>query len=98
MVLDDRAAKVKWTPAESKPFSKDEYFIWPSGKFGYSIVLDMMLYLAEHTHPDITYALNCCTCYMFCSQHYRELELKRRGPYFKGAINNGLILNPYKEL
>jgi len=43
----------------------------------------MLLYLSGHTHPDITFAVNCCACYMFCPKHSHELALKRIGCYLK---------------
>ncbi len=34
-----------------------------SGDFNYNIVFGMLLYLAGHTCPDITYAVNCAVRY-----------------------------------
>jgi hypothetical protein len=61
--LDD-GTKGKFTPSESKPLVKDVNGDLASGAFSYSSVVDMLLYLSGHTRPDITFAVNCCACYM----------------------------------
>ena len=97
MRLDDGASKVKWTPAKAKPLVKDEDVLDTSGQFSYSSVVGMMLYLAGHTCPDITYVVKCCAPYIFCSRIYHELALKRMSQHLEGSRNNGLIPNPSKE-
>jgi hypothetical protein len=96
--LDDGAAKSKFTPAEAKPLVKDEEGEPGSGQFSYSSVVGMLLYLAGHTRPDITYAVNCCARYMFSHKRSHELALKRIGRYLKATRDKGMILNPSKEL
>ena len=97
MGLDDGAAKVKQIPAKAKPLVKDEDVLYPIGQFSYSIVVGMMLYLAGNTCPDITYAVNWCAPYIFCSRHYHELALKRTSQHLEGSKNKGLIPNHSKE-
>jgi hypothetical protein len=58
--LDDGCAKGKYTPSESKPLVKDIDGNSASGAFSHSSVVGMLLYLSGHTHPDITFAVNCC--------------------------------------
>jgi hypothetical protein len=58
-------AKGKFTPSESKPLVKDVNGDLASGAFSYSSVVGMLLYLSGHTCPDITFAVNCCACYIF---------------------------------
>jgi hypothetical protein len=36
--------------------------------------------LSEHTRPNIIFAVNCCTRYMFCPKHSHTLALKHTGP------------------
>ncbi len=76
--LED-GAKGKFTPSKSKPLVKDVNGDLASGafSFSYSSVVSMLLYLSGHTRPDITFAVNCCACYMFCPKHSHELALKR---------------------
>ncbi len=81
--LDDGCAKGKYTPSESKPFVKDINGNSASGAFSYSSIVGMLLYLSGHTHPDITFTVNCCAQYMFCPIHSHELALKRIGRYLK---------------
>ena len=66
--LDDGYARVKHTPAETKPLVKDVDGA-PAVEGG------MLLYLSGHTRPDIAYAVNCCARYMFCPKHCHELAL-----------------------
>ncbi len=80
--LDD-GAKRKLTPSESKPLVKDVNGDLASGAFSYSSVVGMLLYLSRHTRPDITFAVNCCACYMFCPKHLHKLALKIIGCYLK---------------
>ena len=69
-----------------------------SGAFGYSSIAGMLLYLSGHTHPDITFAVNCCACYMFCPKHLHELALKRIGCYLKQTPNQGMVMNPSSDV
>ncbi len=58
--LDNGLVKGKYTPSESKPLVKNLNGEAASGAFSYSSVVGMLLYLSGHTHPDITFAVNCC--------------------------------------
>ncbi len=68
--LED-GAKGKFTPSESKQLVMDVNGDLATGAFSYSSVVGMLLYLSGHTHPDITFAVNCCACYMFCPKPKR---------------------------
>ncbi len=63
--LDVGTANGKFTPAKGKPLAKHVHGEPASGDFNYSSVVGMLLYLAGHTCPDITYAVDCAR-YMFC--------------------------------
>jgi hypothetical protein len=92
--LDDGLVKGKYTPSESKPLVKNLNGEAASGAFSYSSVVGMLLYLSEHTHPDITFAVNCCAQYMFCPKHLHELALQRIGRYLKQTSNCRMVMNP----
>jgi hypothetical protein len=94
----DNGAKGKFTPSETKPLVKDVNGDLASGAFSYSTIVDMLLYLSGHTHPDITFAVNCCACYMFCLKHLHELALKRIGCYLKQTPNRGMVMNPSSDV
>ena len=47
-------------PLEVKPLVKDEDGPPTRGKFSYSSVRGVLLCLVGHTHPNISYAVNCC--------------------------------------
>ncbi len=44
----------KFTPVEGKSLAKHAHEEPASGNLNYSSVVGMLLYLAGHTHPDIT--------------------------------------------
>ena len=58
----------------------------------------MLLYLSRHTRHDITFAVNCCACYMFCPKHSHELALKRIGRYLKQTPDRGMVMNPSSDV
>ena len=92
--LDAGNVHGKFTPCEVKPLVKDEDSEPAHGDFSYSSVVGMLLYLSEHSRPDIAYAVNCAARYMFAPKHSHELHLKRLGRYLKATRSKGLILNP----
>jgi hypothetical protein len=96
--LDNGLVKGKYTPSESKPLVKNLNGEAASGVFSYSSVVGMLLYLSGHTRPDITFAVNCCTWYMFCPKHLHELALKHRGRYLKQTSDCGMVMNPSSDV
>ncbi len=68
------------------------------GNFNYSSVVGMLLYLAGHTCPDITYAVNCSARYMFCPKLVYKQALKQIGHSLKATANKGLIMKPSEKL
>lgn len=52
--LDGNGVKMKSTPADQKPLIKDANGV------------GMLAYLAGHSRPDISYAVNCAAGYTFC--------------------------------
>ncbi|KAL7460116.1 hypothetical protein ACHAXS_000583, partial [Conticribra weissflogii] len=63
--LDVGTANGKFTAVKAKPLAKHMHGESASDDFSYSSVIRMLLYLAGHTCPDITY-VNCAERYMFC--------------------------------
>ncbi len=64
--LDVGTTNGKFTPVEGRPPAKDAHGLPASGDFNYGSVVGMLLFLASHTCPDITYAVNCTARYIFC--------------------------------
>ena len=95
LVLDNGMEKNKYTPFESSSLVKDADGPTACDSFSYSSVVGMLLYLSGHTRPDISYAVNCCARYMFCTKNSHETALERIGRYLKATRNRGLILYPY---
>ncbi len=63
-----------------------------SGDFNYSSVVGMLLYLAGHTCPDITYAVNSAAKQMFYPKLVHEYAVKQTGCYLKATSDNGSIM------
>jgi hypothetical protein len=96
--LDNGLVKGKYTPSESKPMVKNINSEATSGAFSYSSVVGMLLYLSRHTHPDITFAVNCCAWYMLCPKHLHEFALKCIGRYLKQISDHGTVMNPSRDV
>ena len=96
--LDDGYANGKHTPAESMPFVKDADGEGVHGKFSYSSVVGMLLYLSRHSCPNIAYAVNCCAKYMLCLKHSWELVLKFIGRFLKQRSDHGMVMNPSTDI
>jgi hypothetical protein len=77
--IDDRYAKKKHTPAESKPLVRDADREGADGGFSYSSIIGMLLYLSGHTCSDNAYTVKCCTRYMFYPKHSHELAKSTLG-------------------
>ncbi len=95
--LDVGTANGKLAPVKGKPLTKHEHGEPDSGDFNYSSVVGMLLYLAGHTHPDITYAVNFAERYMFCPKLVHKQALKHIGRYLKATSDKGLIMKPSEK-
>ncbi len=79
---------------KGKPLSKHVHKEPASGDVDYSSVVGMILYLACHTCPDISYAVDCAAQCMLYTILVYEHALKQIGCYLKTASDKGLIMNP----
>jgi hypothetical protein len=85
------------TPANKAALGRDLAGQPASGSVNYASVIGMLLYLG-HSHPNIAFATHQCARYTFAPKQSHEDALKRIGRYLKGALENGLILNPSDDL
>ena len=53
--------KGQFAPEEDNTLVMDEYGEAVDGTFRYSSVIGILLYLSEHAHPGVAFAMNCCT-------------------------------------
>ena len=81
VLLDYSMAKGNYTPSGYVPLVKNYFGVPVSGIFNYSSITVIMLYLSGYTNPDISFAVNFCTIYMFCPKHLHEEALRRIGWY-----------------
>eukprot|EP00978_Attheya_sp_CCMP212_P017705 scaffold47492_cov71-Attheya_sp.AAC.1 len=93
--LEDAECRKVQTPAEYGALVKH-----PEGEssttktFNYGRVVGMLLYLAGHSSPDITFAVHQCARYTFCLKALNEKALKQIGCYLKNTRTRGLVLKP----
>ena len=66
----------------------------PQGFYSYPSVIGMLQYLANHTRPDITFAVAQCARYTHRPKLQHEQALERIGRYLKATSDKGLILRP----
>jgi hypothetical protein len=81
-------------PAETSPLPKDAVGHPTSGSFNYEVVVGMLLYLSDHSCPNIAFAVHQCAHYTFHPTHHHELALIRIGCYLKGTLDKSLMLSP----
>ncbi len=80
--LDVGTMNGKATLAEHKSLVKNKEGPPVHGEFSYPCVVEMMLYLAVHSRPDVAYAMKCAVCYIF----YHEKALKHIERYIEPGV------------
>jgi hypothetical protein len=66
----------------------------PQGLYSFPSVIGMLLYLANHTRPDISFAVAQCAQYNRLPKLQHEQALEHIGQYLKGMMDKGLVLKP----
>ena len=92
--LDNGTATPKNTPCIKAPLSKDVNGDPVTGAFNYPSVVGMLLYLAGHSRPDISYAVSCAARFCFAPRHSHEVGVKTIGRYLLATRDKGLVMNP----
>jgi Reverse transcriptase (RNA-dependent DNA polymerase) len=88
----------KKTPAALGALPKDENGAPCNETFNYASVVGMLMYLAGHLRPDISFAVHQCARYTHFPKHLHEIALKHIGRYLMGTKDKGLIIRPSNEL
>jgi len=70
---------------------------YPLNKCSYCLIVGKLNFLVQSTHPDITYAINMCTCYLNNPNLMHYQAVKCIGHYLYGTCDKGLILTPTNE-
>jgi len=63
-----------------------------NARFNYRSVVGMILYLANMTRPDISFAINQCARFSNNPKEPHAMALKRIGCYLKTTASKGIIL------
>ena len=85
------------TPAEYGALPKDHDGESCNSQFNYSSIVGMLLYLQNHSRPELTFAVSQCARYTYCPKLSHEKALKGIGRYLKGTRTKGLIMKPNKR-
>ncbi|KAL7524697.1 hypothetical protein ACHAXR_002241, partial [Thalassiosira sp. AJA248-18] len=96
--LDTDKSTPRNTPCLKAPLSKDLDGDPASGSFSYPSVVGMLLYLAGHTRPDLTYSVSQVARFTFAPKRSHEQALKLIGRYLLATRDKGMVLTPTKEL
>ena len=88
----------KATPCARAPLTKDPDGEPASGTFNYPSVVGMLLYLAGHSRPDISYSVHAAARFTFCPKRSHELAVKRIGRYLMHTRDKGLVMTPSEHL
>jgi len=84
-------ANGKWTPA-TKTLAKYKDHEAFDGRFNYRSIVGMILYLANTTRPDISFAINQCARFSADPREPHATALKRIGCYLKNTSDKGIVL------
>ena len=79
MGLDIDLSTQKSTPCLKAPLTKDLDGDPCSESFTYASIVGMLLYLAEHSCPDISYSVSQVARFTFCPKRSHEAGLKLIG-------------------
>ena len=60
--------------------------------------MEILLYLQNHSRPELMFAVSQCARYTYCSKLSHKKVLKRIGRYLKGTRTKGLIMKPNNDL
>lgn len=88
------SANSKKTPAPLEPLGLDRNGPKFADEYNYASVVGMLLYLANNTRPDITYAVSQCARYSHRTTDLHSKYLKRIGRYLLHTRTKGMILTP----
>ena len=73
----------------------DDNIYWPNS---YASVIDMMLYLASNTRPDISFAVHQCARFTHNTKASHKTSVERICRYLQCTKDNDLVFNTYKKL
>ena len=92
--LDMDQTNAEGISAKQKPLVKDENGEPKQDTFNYSSFVGLMMYLSEHTRPDLAYRISQVSCIMLNPKHLHEIALKRISRYLIGTKDKGMIIKP----
>ena len=86
------------TPASQKPLGTDQDGPEFAKQWSYSSVVGMLLYLASNSRPEIAYAVHQCARFTHNPKASHGQAVKRICRYLQGTKDQGMVINPTREL
>ena len=69
----------------------------PEAIWNYASAIGQLQYLAQHSRPDIAFAVAQCARYAHRPKRQHEQAVERIGRYLAGTVHRGLILRPDRD-
>ena len=86
------------TPVSTTPIGSDKDGAPFQEEWDYATVIGMLMYLAQNSRPDISYAVHSCARFTHCPKQSHATAVKRIIRYLIGTKDKGLILSPSQTL
>ena len=84
--------------AEYATLPKEEYGEDYNSDFNYASIIGILLYLLEHSRPELAFSVSQCVVYNFYPKMSHKIVLKRIGRYLQGTRTKGMVIRPTKDL
>jgi hypothetical protein len=91
---DMENCNTKTTPCNQVPLGEDRNGSNVTGKFEYSSVVGMLMYLSSNTRPDIQYSVHQCARFNHFPKKSHEDAICRICRYLQGTKDKGLRFKP----
>jgi len=89
------------TPASVTPFRTDsggEPWVNANENWEYAAALGMLMYLANHTCPDIAFAVSQCARFSFGPKQTHAKAIKQIVRYLQATRTRGIVFSPTGEI
>jgi hypothetical protein len=86
------------TPAALESLGSDQDGKPFNEAWNYASAVGMLLYLSANSHPEISYAVHQCARFTHNPRVSHGKAIKRICRYLRGALDDGLIIQPTQEL
>ena len=96
-ITDMEDCNIKFTPVDKEPLDKDLDSDPYCEAWEYRSIVEMPIYLAGITHPDISYSVHQCTRLLNQPKASHKIGVKHIIRYLKGTRDKGLVIKTNSE-